>query len=358
MKLSPKAGAATLVLWAASLCPADEVAYTAYYYWDEVENTVATTSFSMAKTLWRKTMLMLDIELDQVTAPALDVDATSGASRPRRQATREFRKSRGQIIAGAEQALGGSTRVAGSYYFSQEIDYRSQAVVGTLTQELFQKNLTLSLRGQYTLDSVGEILLDGSLVNRLKETHQGAFTATQLLSRTTILRLGGDGYRYQGFLSDPYSNDAHPSERWRQSAWTEVSQYLTGLEGSLILDYRYYWDDWDIESHTAQLRLNKYLTRDLIFSPWYRYYIQAAASFYGMPANEELHSTDYKLSAFESNTMGAEVTWYLRSLGRRRPGLAFLANSSVSTMYFRYFNNAQEGQFTCNVVQTRINFSY
>lgn len=348
--------AAALAMALSLAVRADQVEYMAYYYWDETENNVATSSFSMAKTLWQRTVALLDIELDQVTFPALD--GVSSASRPMRRATQEFRKSRGQVIAGAEQALGGDTRAAANYYFSQEVDYRSQAVMGSLTQELFQKNLTVSLRAQYTWDSVGEITTTGALINRFKETHQASLAVTQLLSPTTILRVGGDGFRLMGYLQDPYRDDSHPDQRWRQAAWGELSQYLRGLDGSLVANYRYYWDDWDVVSQTVKLRLNKYLNKDWIFSPWYRYYIQSGAYFAGNGKDEPLHTGDYKLTAFESNTMGADLTWYLRSLGRKRASLDFLANSSVSLLYFHYFNNAQDRRFSCDVVQTRIGFSY
>lgn len=350
------ARAVALALALAAAARADQVEYMAYYYWDETENNVATSSFSMAKTLWQRTVALLDIELDQVTFPALD--GVSSASRPTRRATQEFRKSRGQVIAGAEQALGSDTRVAANYYFSQEVDYRSQAVMGSLTQELFQKNLSVSLRAQYTWDSVGEITTTGALINRFKETHQASLGVTQLLSPTTILRLGGDAFRHMGYLEDPYRDDSHPSERWRQAAWGELSQFLRGLDGSVVVNYRYYWDDWDVASQTVKLRLNKYLNRDWIFSPWYRYYIQSGAFFAGNGREDALHTDDYKLTAFESNTMGADLTWYLRSLGRARPSLDFLANSSVSLLYFHYFNNALGSRFSCDVLQTRISFAY
>lgn len=361
------------MLACAAVLPADQVEYTAYSFTDNRENSVATTSFSLAKTLWQRTMVLLDIELDQLTFPPLD--GVTGASRPPRQGTREFRKSRGQVIAGFEQAMGGNTRAAANYYFSQEVDYSSQAVVGTLTQELFQKNLTLSLRGQYTWDSVGEITRSGALINRFKEVHQASLTVTQLLSPTTILRFGGDGYRLQGFLSDPYRKvsmpdpanplgapvdltEHHPSERWRQAAWVEMSRYLRGLDGSLTANYRYYWDDWKVRSHTLQLKLNKYVTPDWIFSPEYRYYIQTGAWFLENGNRGEFFTGDYKLKPFESNNMGAGVTWYLRSLGRKRPGLDFLSNSSVAILYFHYFNDADEEKFSANVLESRVKFTY
>lgn len=338
---------------------ADEMEYSGYDVSDERENDVASTTFSLSKTFWQRTKAFLDIELDQVTVPALSPDGISGASRPRRNATRDFRKSRGQIMAGLEQGLGPDTRVAGNFYFSQEVDYASRGVMGSITQELLQKNLTLQLSGQYLADDVGEITLSGALVNRFKETHQGSLAATQLLSRTTILRLGADGFRQAGFLSDPYLVSSHPAERWRQAGWGEIRQYLPGLEGALHLHYRYYWDDWGIESQSVRLQLHKYLSPDWILSPWYRYYTQGGAAFAdNNPATDVHYTSDAKLKAYESNTMGAELTWYLRSLGRKRQALDFLGTSSVHLYYFRYFRSDHLGKPADNVVQGRLNFDY
>lgn len=342
----------------AAFLPADEVGYSMYYISDSRDNTVATSAFSMVKTLWSRTRVFLDIELDQVTVPPLDVDATSGASRPRRHAAKEFRKSRGQLIVGAEQGLGADTRLTGNYYFSQEVDYGSQAFALALTQDLFQKNTTVTLRGQYTMDSVGEILTNGALVNRFRETHQASLGVSQILSRTTLLRFGGDAFRVQGYLSDPYAGNAHPEERWRQAAWVELRQYLTGLEGALHLHYRNYWDDWDLASHTVRLKLLKYLSKDVILAPWYRYHIQSAASFYRLGETEPFHSVDYKVAAFESNTMGAELTWYLRSIGRKRKGMNFLDNASITGRYFHYFIIGEDINYPAHAAQAGLNFAF
>ena len=344
---------------------ADQIEYTAYYFKDNTNNKVATTAFSLAKTLWQKTMVMLDVELDQTTAPPLD--GVTGASRPPRQSKSEFRKNRGQIIAGIEQGLGDNTKVIGSYYFSEEVDYSSQSIIGGITQEMFQKNLTLTLSGQYTVDSVGEINKDGSITNRFKETHQASLILSQLLSPTTILRLGGDGMRNHGFLSDPYrklpriiSNDPlikdtiqerHPSLRFRQAAWIELSQFFRDLDASAIVNYRYYWDDWGVKSHTGSLKINKYITPNWILSPEYRYYQQSAADFgdYATGNAGGYDAADYKLSLFSSNNVGIGLTCFLRTFGKNHPTWDFLTNTSVSAMYFRYFNDTAPSNFSANV---------
>ena len=312
--------------------------------------------------------------MDQTTVPPLD--GVTGASRPARQSKSDFKKNRGQIIAGVDQGLGDNTRLVASYYFSQEVDYSSQAVVGGLTQELFEKNLTLSIRAQYTMDSVGEITLSGAILNRFKETHQVSLIVTQLLSPSTILRFGGDAMRNQGYLSDPYRKIAlprennvtlkdtvaerHPGTRFRQAAWGELSQHLGELQASIILNYRYYWDDWGVKSHTATLKLNKYITPDWILSPEYRYYVQNEADFGGYAAgNRKAYDLgDYKLSIFSSNNAGLGLTCFLRTFARQHPDRDFLMNSSISLMYFRYFNDTAPSNFSANVLETRLKFTF
>ena len=364
---------AVVLIALAAWVQADQIEYTAYYFGDNSENTVATSSFSLAKTLWQRTMVMLDVELDQTTVPPLD--GVTGASRPVRQSKSDFRKNRGQIIAGVEQGLGDNTKVIGSYYFSQEVDYSSQSFIGGITQDLFEKNFTVSLRGQYTLDSVGEISSTGAINNQFKETHQASIIMTQLLSPTTILRVGGDGMRNHGFLGDPYRKVAipqagdptrkdtiperHPTLRYRQAAWAEISQYLRGLEGSIIVNYRYYWDDWGVNSHTVALKINKYITPDWILTPEYRYYEQTEADFgnYG-GGIQAFDRADYKLSIFNSNTVGMGATCFLRAFSKKHPTWDFLTNSSVSLMYFRYFNDTAPSNFSANVLETRVKFTF
>lgn len=354
---------------------ADQVEYTTYYFGDNKQNTVATSAFSLAKTLWQRTQVMLDVELDQTTAPPT-LDGISGASRPQRQSKSEFRKNRGQIIGGVEQGLGEDTKVNGSYYFSQEVDYSSNSFIGGITRELFEKNLTLSLRTQYTMDSVGEILSTGAIQNRFKETHQASLIVSQLLSPTTILRMGGDAMRNHGFLSDPYRkvpvpragdplvkdtvSERHPSLRFRQSAWAEMSQYMRGLDGSFIVTYRYYWDDWGMDSHTLSLKLNKYITPDWIMSPEYRYYAQSGVNFgdYGKGNPGGYDALDYKLKPFSSNNVGMGLTCFLRAFGRNHPTWDFLTNTSISLLYFHYFNDAEADNFSANILETRIKFAF
>ncbi|MEO6096598.1 MAG: DUF3570 domain-containing protein [Fibrobacteria bacterium] len=353
---------------------ADEIEYSVYYFRDNNENTVATSAFSLAKTLYEKTLISLNIEMDQTTVPPL-LDGVTGASRPARQSKSAFRKNRGQIIGGLEQTLGENTRVMGKAYFSQEVDYQSLSFIGGISQDFAQKNFIVDLRGQYIVDSVGEILANGSILNRFKETHLGTLNLTQVVSPTAFVHGCVGITRIHGFQSDPYRKveiatanpsapdtiiERHPDMRWRQVVGLGVNKYLRDIDGAFSIDYKYYWDDWGLASNTAHFQFNKYITKDWIVSPSYRYYDQAGVTYGeylggGMGAFD---TEDYKLKIFGSNGAGLKVACFLRAFGRKHPAWEFLNNTAVSAEYFHYFNDMVPENFSADLFETRLRFAF
>jgi hypothetical protein len=375
-RIRARIAAALLLLCA--YASADQIEYTLYFFNDNKRNAVATSSFSLAKTLWQRTRVGLDVELDQTTIPPLEPDAVTGASRPARQSKSAFRKNRGQILAGVTQPLGANTEVGGSYYFSQEVDYASQAVVGGITQSFADKNFTISLNAQYTLDSVGEILPNGTLANYGKETHQASLSIMQLLTPTSFIRLGADGMRNLGYLSDPYRTVSRtdpsdplktvivpehtPDTRYRFAGWAEFDKYLTSLRASYSIEYRYSQDDWNVKGHMVWLKLNKYITPDWIFSPQFRYYYQDGADFGDYAAgNPEAFFApgDPKLGTVGTDFVGATVTCYLRAFARNHPDWDFLRNTSIAAKYATYFDDRpRPAYFSADILEFRLRFEF
>jgi hypothetical protein len=363
-----------MTVWAvapAYAADGDQMGFTTYYFSDSGENSVVTTSFNLAKKLLQQTVFLIDIELDHVTVPP--VTAVTGATRPQRRRNEAFEKSRGQVIVGLEQGMGPTSTFAANFYRSQEVDYTSSAGIGTFSQELNNKNTTVTLRGQYNHDLVGKIEEAGDIVNRKKNTVIGALNISQLLSPTTVLDLSYDHVRLKGFLSDPYrqvrvtdslgtsmTDERHPSKRTRQAVSGKISQMIPTIKASLIGSYRYYFDTWKVHSHTGEIRFNKYIVNDLIFGIDYRYYTQSAAyftqkSYVGSQyLNGALRTADYKLKKFSSNNFGFSLEYLLRGLGRSNPDLEFLQNSSIEFMYFRYFNDLD---FSADILQASLKFS-
>jgi hypothetical protein len=259
-------------------------------------------------------------------------------------------------------------------YISQEVDYVSHALVGTFSQDMFSKNATLTLRGQYNADQVGEILDDGEVYNRSKNTYSGVASLSQVLSPTTVFDLAYDYMKVDGFQSDPYrmvtvrdangvstqTNELHPAARLRQAGTARISQMIPGIQASLIGSYRYYFDDWSVRSHTAEIRLNKYLFKDLVLGFDYRYYTQSGSYFwkdrYVGPQylGSAYRTADYKLKPFTSNNAGFSIRYLFRGLAEASSNFEFLRNSSVELIYFRYFNDLE---FSADILQASLKFT-
>lgn len=345
--------------------------FTTYYFSDSGDNRVITTSFNLAKRLLANTLLLFDIELDQVTVPP--VTAVTGATRPQRRKNEPFEKNRGQIIVGIQQGVSEHATLAVNYYRSQELDYRSNAAVLTYSHEFNEKNTTLTLRGQYNADLVGKILENGDLTNERKRTYTGSLNVSQVLSPTAVLDFSYDVVLHKGFLSDPYRqvrvydalgastlvDEFHPDYRVRHAGALRFSQFIVPIKASFIASYRYYFDTWKVRSHTAEVKFNKYIFNDLVFGVDYRYYTQTQASFYSdryaqLNLAADYRTSDYKLKPFSSNNFGFSLTYLLRGLAKGNPDLEFLRDSAIELMYFRYFNDLD---FSANILQATVKFS-
>ncbi|MDH4070821.1 MAG: DUF3570 domain-containing protein, partial [Ignavibacteria bacterium] len=339
------------------LAAGDSMGFTTYLFSDSGENSVVTTAFNLAKSILDRTAIFLDIELDHVTVPA--ITAITGATRPSRNSGEAFEKNRGQIILGIEQQLGDNASFAVNGYRSQEIDYIGNALIGTLSFELFEQNTSMTMRAQYNSDKVGEVLDNGQVFNRPKVGYNGVAGIAQILSPTTVFDLGYDFMYTEGFQSDPYrqvsvrdangvsvlTNELHPAARLRQAGTARLSQMIPAIEASLIGSYRYYFDDWAVHSHTAELRMNKYIFRNLILGFNYRYYTQTGSYFWTEQYRGEqflstaFRTADYKLKPFTSNNVGFSLRFLFRGLADSSPDFEFLRNSGIELTYFRYFND-------------------
>ncbi len=77
--------------------------------------------------------------------------------------------------------------------------------------------------------------------------------------------------------------------------------------------YRYYFDDWGVTSHTANIELPIKLGSKFTIYPSYRYYTQTAADYFA-PYNEnlstdEFYTSDYDLSEFSANQYGFGISY-------------------------------------------------
>lgn len=104
-----------------------------------------------------------------------------------------------------------------------------------------------------------------------------------------------------------------PSRRTKTPMGLRVNGYLTDAVVFRSY-YRYYTDSWDIHGHTFQTELPIKLNYQWKITPTFRWYSQTAARYF-RPYNQNLstqdyYTSDYDLSAFDSQQWGMGLTYY------------------------------------------------
>lgn len=315
--------------------------------------------------------LSLHVNRERVVVPAVSappgseeaVDAITTASRPiaGKNAFDDFVKVRNEVQAGVDYR-----NVSLGYYVSHESDYFAQQVRGGVQKGFAQDNTTLSLGGSYGWDAIEPLADDDSAtLDDHQNTLHGNLGLTQVLSPSLVVRLGAEVTQVTGLQHNPYRNvyagggpqpERHPDDRMRTDYFVKLNKYLAN-RSSLKLMYRFYHDDWDVRSHTMGVRLNQYVTRNIVVRYRYRYYDQTAASFY-RPEYEEatgvdgFRTGDYRLQPLTSHLFGTRMEIGLQALS---PQPALLRRVTFAINYERYFNNTN---FSANVFESGLVYEF
>lgn len=112
------------------------------------------------------------------------------------------------------------------------------------------------------------------------------------------------------------TNENRPSSR---NAGGLSLEYVTGVtpEVTLHTGYRYYIDDWHMQSHTPYIKMYDQITPDVRLELGYRYYRQSAAYFYNAEVDaftdETYASSDERLSTFNAFDASIGLKWHMAS---------------------------------------------
>jgi len=149
------------------------------------------------------------------------------------------------------------------------------------------------------------------------------FGITRVVNKRTLTQLNYTLGFSNGYLTDPYKiisrvdsasglpvdylYEKRPGSRLRNTLYWHTAHQLT--EDTIHFSYRYFWDDWGVKAHTADLKYRYELGSGHYLQPHLRYYIQTAADFYrhSLASGEPLPryaSADLRLAKFTSTTLG------------------------------------------------------
>jgi hypothetical protein len=303
-----------------------------------------------------------------VTSASGTTTTTAGDQVP----TAMFKDTRAAIDLEWVRPLGLLTPTLGTHY-SREKDYQSFGANAKLSLDVNQRLTTFTVGAGTNHDSVfpvggivpglspvaagsggvgagGEGEGGGSLSDaESKRVGTGLAGISQVLTRRWLM--GADLTRTweSGYLTEPYKvvslldpvtghttgelTEKRPDNRLRTSVLVNSVYHLS--QDIAYVSYRYYWDDWNIRSHTIDLRFRRDLESGAWLEPHARYYSQSAAEFFqqGLVNGQPLPafaSADQRLGELRTVTLGA-------TYGFKLPGQP--GELSVRAEYMGQFGN-------------------
>lgn len=196
---------------------------------------------------------------------------------------------------------------------STENDYEANYYGIDWEWEFNQKNSALQFSYSQSDDDITptDAVLFGRVQSASKKTRGFNVGFSQILSKHSLVQFGLGVSEDKGYLSDPYKiDDARPTVRTRYTAIMRWRQFIKESNGAFHFDYRYYNDDWDVNSHTFYFAWNKNITSKIQLIPSFRYYSQTEANFYEpykVAGNTNpYYSSDYRLSPYGAISLGLQ----------------------------------------------------
>ncbi|MDF1875951.1 DUF3570 domain-containing protein [Sulfurimonas sp. SAG-AH-194-I05] len=342
---------ATATLLASMALQAQDYVSLQYLQYDEGSGrtSVSAPALTINKDFGADYTLNAYIVVDAVSgaSPAYSVDTGSGAS--------AF--SRGIGVAAATVQYSNisytDTRTAGDLALTKRLDNRDELNIGIarsqerdfysseLSTEYMHwlgdnKNKSLSFGVSY---QANEILVECTVAGTSScDTGSGAsekmtasvintqLTYAQNISQNATASISLFGIMESGYLTNPYKNvvrnnngvtadvvgENRPDSR---KAYGVSLKYANALRSSLTFHtlYRYYTDDWNINSHTLDLSLIYELNKKWTLDFGIRGYMQGEADFYNGSStyftSQIYASSDDRLSNFTSSTIKTNVEY-------------------------------------------------
>lgn len=349
----------------------DSVTFKYFYFKDNSDVRVDSPMVILKKDISFNTNVSLKFNLDAITGAtkgsdvgsSSDVDAATGATRggsvnnnvdattgaTLAEHRYEYGAAIGHKIEGANP-----TNLGLGYNLSNESDYTSHTMNLSLSQDLFQRNTTIA--GSYTRnwDRISPNAWDWE-GNKYVDAFSGSIA--QVITKKTAALIGYEYSQIRGYQANPYNTvdiagiryyEVFPELRKRHAVISRINQHLP-FRSSIQIDYRYYFDSWDINAHTVDTKLFHYLTDNLILRLRYRYYNQNSAFFYkeDYTTLQEYITADDKLSAFAANLFGIKLDYGLKEIAWFRKN-RILRESRVDINYERYM---QTTGLNANIIQ-------
>nr|WP_244548131.1 DUF3570 domain-containing protein [Aquimarina spongiae] len=223
---------------------------------------------------------------------------------------------------------------------ANEYDYFSVGFGGSYAYLFNEKNTEVSIKANVFLDTWNAIypseLRDNPAFIEFDDESRNSYSLglgfSQILSKKLQGSLSLDLIQQEGLLSTPFQRvlfadvadqvvqeftlgddvERLPDTRFKIAMGGRLHYYVNEYVAVRTF-YRYYTDDWGINSHTASIELPIKITDKFTVYPSYRFYHQTEADYFA-PFNEhlsiqEFYTSDFDLSDFNANQYGVGISY-------------------------------------------------
>ena len=192
-----------------------------------------------------------------------------------------------------------------------------------------------------------------------RTTIASSLSWSQVVNKNLQVTIIADLVHQSGFLSLPFyrvyfqDGSVHqeklPDSRFKIPVGLRANYFL-GDKFIIRAFYRYYKDDWGIDSHTASVELPYKITPFISVTPFYRFYTQSAVKYFAgyaqHTAASQFYTSNYDLSKFNSNFFGAGV--------RLSPPNGVLGIRRFNMLELRYGHYTKNVEMNSNVISMNI----
>lgn len=329
----------------------------------DISNTI-DLRLSKYDKKYRKHSLTVEFGIDHYTSASsdkIDPKTISSAS----SADTRFYPSLGWTV---ENEKKGTSFGAGLSY-SGEFDYSSIGANVNFSKKTNNRNGEFFVKGQVFIDQVSLIypeelrsqLNTRAGVNSSRNTFNGSIGWNQVINKRLQLSVDAEIVSQQGYLSLPfhrvYFNDNAvqieklPSQRLKFPLGMRAN-YFAGDKFILRSWYRFYHDNWGINSNSLQLETVVKITPFFSITPFYRFYQQTGSTYFAAyrehTAADNYYSSNYALSAFNSNFFGAGI--------RLAPPKGVIRIIRLNSLELRYGHYQRTTDMNANIISLNLSF--
>jgi hypothetical protein len=338
---------------AAGDLPEDELQVQINSYTDNFGLSVWMPVVSVSKRVSPQSSISGRMLVDAVTSASMrsrfEIDGITSASRKASGGGSGLDELRTEFGVGARHLLGNQT-LALDVLRSDEHDYSSTTIAFAATHPFALNNTEFQWSVLHSWDRVFPTTRDW---RRHRDVTTLSATLTQTLHRRAIGQAELAYSDLDGMLTDVYQvvtitdpgrleaklyEPRHPDRRQRKAAGLRAIWKLSA-SSALEVEYRHYWDDWEVRSETIHGRLRRHAFSDRVtMELGVRGYTQGRAYFFKPTYSEPepYMSVDAKLDSGHSMEYEFQTTvpggWVL-------PGVDGDADETMQlTGYVRYYH--------------------